>query len=217
MPKIDVRKVNVAKLSPKEARAVKLVEVAAAAASELNPPAGNEQQDETPAGEPKREDEWLEICLKQALGACSHGVVQDQPLARTYGRLLAPVDLRYLTPATTVSVELPDTTRTFRLIEVDGEPLSSSGHPLAAEVGGLTAKLDRLDVNGATGKRAADQLWIVGWTLQFETEQLEWATPSTAENPSKGTTVSAGNGPAKGSSSVSRALFESNRSRTPRY
>jgi hypothetical protein len=68
LPKLDVRKVNVAKLSPKEARAVKLVEVAAA--PEPKAPNASSRQDDTPAAEePKREDEWLEICLKQALGA----------------------------------------------------------------------------------------------------------------------------------------------------
>lgn len=65
-PKIDVRKVNVAKLSPKEARAVKLVEVASVSEPSASEAGGT--QEDMPSNEPKREDEWLEICLKQALG-----------------------------------------------------------------------------------------------------------------------------------------------------
>jgi hypothetical protein len=207
LPKLDVRKVNAAKLSPKEARAVKLVEVAAA--PEPKAPNASSRQDDTPAAEePKREDEWLEICLKQALGASKQ--TEASRLTRrilTNRRAPVPVDLRYLTPATTVSVELPDTTRTFRLTEVDGESVSAAS-PAAAEVDGLAAKLDRLDVNGAAGKRAADQLWIVGWTLQLETEQLERTKPASAEKSRKDTTSMTGSGHATGSGSVRPVFLE---------
>lgn len=129
------------------------------------------------------------------------------PLSGAKTSLFLPsVDQRYLTPATTVSVELPDTTRTFRLTEVDGESVSPPS-PSVAEVEGLTAKLDQLVVDGAAGKRAADQLWVVSWTFQLETEQLERPKSVSAEKPLKSAVTSAGHGSTTEPSSVSPASF----------